>query len=168
MLYYYYLLLLVSHHTILAAPLPKHHIHIRWAVDLQDSLPAPTEKTLVADAPVSNYFLWIGFLTWICFLILLCVCLYPVRRYVWFAIQQRFGFTPNSNGTRFETEMTHATETELDNLVGTASLASEGPNDVQTVQTVWSNFMTLVTILAILAEQECEIGATDLTTHKCE
>lgn len=158
--------LLVFHHTF-AAHLPSHHIHIRWAVDLQDSLPAPTENTVVADTFVSDYFFWIGFLTWICFLILLCACLYPFRKNVWLAIQQRFGLLPSDN-RRFDTELANTTETELDELIGAVPLASEGPLDVQAVQTEWSNFATLVTILAYIAVHECEIGATDFTDTNCE
>lgn len=155
------LLFLVFHHTLLTVSRPTHCIHVRWAVDLSDPVPEPSSDIeVVQETSVSHYFFWIGFITWIVVLVLVCICLYPFRQVVWFAIQQRFRRTPRMNNDVELYDLATPVETEIDENIETDSSVLEGRNNTEPVQVLMGNVTTLVDILAMMAIQERDIGVT--------
>lgn len=142
--------------------LPAHRLLKRWAVDLADPAPEPSEDTSNIDN-TSIATLWISLSTSLTFLLivaLFCYCLYPFRRFVWLLIRLRFQTIGDAVDTmEFGNLNTHSGPQTTTEVVSEPSVL-EGRNNTVPIQVNKGNVEALVNIMAALVIQGSNIGST--------
>lgn len=150
--------------------MPKHRIHVRWAIDLEN--PAPTPAAEHSDTEISNLVissLALGFSVFH-LLFLLCVILvcYPLRNVLWSLAMEHLGLLYRYLSNLVLNGVANLKSNGVWPSARTVPLASEGREDAQAVQDERDISTALVLFIVLLTiVHERGNGATGPHAH-CE